>query len=636
MSKSSDSSDSGTLTRVSSDLSGLANILSNLHAEGSPSPISPQSTSTSRSTGSGNTRAALISPEGSMSYVQSRRVTLTDPLIRFSQELGAVTPETLSSSSPPGDRVKFSFDVAEGRIRDRLLRQLPVFPERIMSPAEQESYYHGLPSRPVYLAGSRNPRRVTLFPHPHRVHLYPVSATASICVRWQEEILPIVLRILDDHCPEAVCLDLVKIGLSETEADTIVWIGVNPSFAPTAAEHLVAKVERELLQCEIDEVFRVEIRITTITESVGPFADMDVFDPRAAPYATPLRASMGIGLSPQSHPNRLGTGGIFLQNGSSPQVYLLTCHHVVSPDAEARLPEDTARSSIERVSLSVNDPVAKVLEALARRLKNDSETLRPMKFMQKSLARKGPPTETDGNEAEVEDYHRQVKEVEAFITSYSGTTAALNAGRAAIEALQDGQLDQTIGHVHCYPPIRISAVDFCEDWALVVLNDASIPSEGVINGIIFPMIPGAHDIPFALESRLSKDTDGVLRATSCIPEMENGSHDVVKNGVKSGLTAGRSNPAKSVLRHVVDPTASGGIKSVWSKEVPVLGTPEQMPFSKEGDSGAVVLDANGRMLGMLTSGAGSPGGLKDVTYLTPMWWLLERLRAFGFDPQLVT
>jgi len=52
-------------------------------------------------------------------------------------------------------------------------------------------------------------------------------------------------------------------------------------------------------------------------------------------------------------------------------------------------------------------------------------------------------------------------------------------------------------------------------------------------------------------------------------------------------------------------------------------------FSKPGDSGSIIADIRGCIGGMLTSGSGKTE-FSDMTYATPFWWLLERIRAIGF------
>ena len=58
-------------------------------------------------------------------------------------------------------------------------------------------------------------------------------------------------------------------------------------------------------------------------------------------------------------------------------------------------------------------------------------------------------------------------------------------------------------------------------------------------------------------------------------------------------------------------------------------------FSDVGDSGSIVLTREGKILGMVTGGAG-PTSETDVTWLTPFWWLQEQIKkqypgAFLYD-----
>lgn len=53
-------------------------------------------------------------------------------------------------------------------------------------------------------------------------------------------------------------------------------------------------------------------------------------------------------------------------------------------------------------------------------------------------------------------------------------------------------------------------------------------------------------------------------------------------------------------------------------------------FSRDGDSGSCVFDHKGRIGGMLTD-----FGNHDVTYDTPMEWMLEDIRRHGYDGELL-
>ena len=56
------------------------------------------------------------------------------------------------------------------------------------------------------------------------------------------------------------------------------------------------------------------------------------------------------------------------------------------------------------------------------------------------------------------------------------------------------------------------------------------------------------------------------------------------------------------------------------------------PFSGPGDSGSIIADGNGRIIGLLTGGAGKTGSTNpDVTYATPFYWLLALVGKLTYD-----
>ncbi len=96
---------------------------------------------------------------------------------------------------------------------------------------------------------------------------------------------------------------------------------------------------------------------------------------------------------------------------------------------------------------------------------------------------------------------------------------------------------------------------------------------------------------------------------------------VVKNGRSSGTTFGRATGLESFLRTIDD----YGIKQT-SMEIAIYTLGEKHgAFSKPGDSGSIVLDRTGRILGMVTAGAGL-SERTDVTYATPYWYLESKIK----------
>jgi hypothetical protein len=127
--------------------------------------------------------------------------------------------------------------------------------------------------------------------------------------------------------------------------------------------------------------------------------------------------------------------------------------------------------------------------------------------------------------------------------------------------------------------------------------------------------------------------DGLLQAHGVVPdeEIRNPQHldvhgekclFVVKNGLATGTTVGRTNGLESFTRTIDE----YGIKQT-SVEIAVLPYDKKHgAFSDAGDSGSIVLARDGRIVGILTGGAGPTDGT-DITYLTPYWWVEKEIKA---------
>lgn len=109
---------------------------------------------------------------------------------------------------------------------------------------------------------------------------------------------------------------------------------------------------------------------------------------------------------------------------------------------------------------------------------------------------------------------------------------------------------------------------------------------------------------------------------------------VLKYGGKTGLTVGLANQVKSVLRFPHEDNPVGELSEEWC----IVKVPGQSAttFSQPGDSGACIWDIHGRIGGMIS--AGLKNVLKpelDITYATPIEWLLEDIQKHGFNIELL-
>lgn len=92
---------------------------------------------------------------------------------------------------------------------------------------------------------------------------------------------------------------------------------------------------------------------------------------------------------------------------------------------------------------------------------------------------------------------------------------------------------------------------------------------------------------------------------------------VLKHGRSTGTTLGRLNGLQTLTRKY-----SNGIEFI-AIETTFVGYGGQV-FSDDGDSGAIVIDAEGRAMAMITGGSG-PTASCDLTYATPLHYILKRV-----------
>jgi hypothetical protein len=141
-----------------------------------------------------------------------------------------------------------------------------------------------------------------------------------------------------------------------------------------------------------------------------------------------------------------------------------------------------------------------------------------------------------------------------------------------------------------------------------------------------------HDAPTTFKyprGRLLKLRDIIPEDQMRNPDMLDPSGEqclfVIKNGKTSGVTIGRATGIFSFVRQRFD---NGTDQTSMEWAILPYDTKSGV-FSGRGDSGLVIVDGRGRLGGLLTSGAGNTES-SDITYATPLFWLIPRIRDNGF------
>jgi len=198
--------------------------------------------------------------------------------------------------------------------------------------------------------------------------------------------------------------------------------------------------------------------------------------------------------------------------------------------------------------------------------------------------------------------------------------------------------------------VSVQPHGYTEDWALILVDREQIDwgtfmgNKVFIGGNLSPSDFEALLFPHSSDKANYRYPDqGLLQAYGVVQRDEirvpphfDANHQecllVVKNGAATGTTVGRANGLESVMRDCPE----YGIFGQTSIEIGVFPIGRgRGAFSEPGDSGSIVLTRDGKILGLLTGGAG-PTAETDMTFVTPYWWLEQQIkkvfpRAFLYE-----
>lgn len=145
---------------------------------------------------------------------------------------------------------------------------------------------------------------------------------------------------------------------------------------------------------------------------------------------------------------------------------------------------------------------------------------------------------------------------------------------------------------------------------------------------MYPRVDAAPSFKYP-DDRLLPLRDPISEDLMRKPDMLN--HDgercllVIKSGNATGVTIGRATGIFSFVRQYFSNNTHQ-----TSTEWAILPYDNKSgAFSASGDSGSIIADGLGRVGGILTGGAGKMAS-SDITYATPFFWLLPRIKQNGF------
>ncbi|KAK0193406.1 hypothetical protein F5146DRAFT_1110115 [Armillaria mellea] len=499
------------------------------------------------------------------------------------------------------------------------------------------SYYYGLPSRPllVYRTGTpwKRPTGLEAYNVPKAAR--PVFARPIADV-W-DELGPQVHDYLDSVNVTWTTIDIVR--FAEVEKDPgppVLWIGVKPgSLSRKDTEAATVDCEGLLSKFKLTDV-EVAFRESLFIRSAHPKLLKYVYSSNpTAGVRAPLTTALGLQIAAQDTMYAEGTGALYIsESHDSEKVYILTARHVVFPrNAGSNELYYCTRTNRHHRKDILPGPWAfqKVLKSTMGKIGGDL-------IMVDHLNRQLDHLKTTEAHGDVDDVAEERTMVERDLKAAEASIKAHNQFHDETTKYWSEESQRVIGHIAYSPPISVGTGTerYTEDWALIELDHDKIDWKNFKGNVIelgtnipahefhFKMSPAAPtfkyppDRLFPLQGVIEEDE---LRR----PQMRDAAGEpcltVAKNGCTTGVTIGCATGIKSFVREYF-PDGTHETSVEWA----ILPHDDKAgAFSAPGDSGAIIFDGRGRIGGLLTGGAGKTNSI-DITYGTPFYWLMQRIK----------
>ena len=507
---------------------------------------------------------------------------------------------------------------------------------------QTRDYYYGLPSRPTFVASTINEVWAPSTGPEAYTPTKELRAVGEhkIIELWEAGLADQVIARLTAMKMDWTSLDVVRIGIvGKSSAPIILWIGVTPQSLSGENGRTMAFEAREVLYNSGINDIEVEIRESRVFMSVSPKLRVPALSSNPlVMVADPLTVALGLPICTDQRRYAAGTGGFYVARSGVPgKVFLVTARHVISPPSLAnnRLIEHKNQSQPQlKVTLLSNAAYENLVTSIVE------EIGRKVAVTEHQEARRQAMQGREEDDAEDER-----TEAEHLGNMAKKAIDRLDAFHKEVVSKWADPVERILGHVVLAPPLGfgVGSLGFTQDIAVIEIDPSKIDASNFygnvidlgteINSVEFTerMYPDVRN-----RTHFKYPTDRLLklRGTISIDEMrrpqmvdQNGEKCimVIKNGSKTGRTIGRANGIFSYTRYYLE-NSPGFISKEWA----ILPADKKSgPFSAPGDSGSVVVDGSGRIGGLLTGGGGVTE-TSDITYATPISFILERLEAFGF------
>lgn len=474
-----------------------------------------------------------------------------------------------------------------------------------------------------------------------------------------------IYEFLDSLDIQWSTIDPVRFAEEGGEAGPLhLWVGVIPESLSFEDAKIAAEGCKKILTDADFPDVEIAFRESVYTRSVGPqLLDYVPYQTPISQITNPFTPALGIRIAPLKTPHFEGTAALYLrENKQSNRVFVLSARHVaLPPSTHQNSLYKRNKPSMHAYSMYAGDIIILGSQAYTNALRDmmgeiGRQTI-SIETYETEINALGEPA--DEEDAEITSRRQQWQSKVAKVEKTIVDANALRSNITMDWTIPDQRL---LGYVCYAPPIScgIGAEQFTEDWALIDLYRNKIdwdkfqgnvvnlgtfrsyrcPISSLYSGNISApdFILKMHPDPATRSFRFP--TSGFLKIRGVVTEDglrkpkqidANGEACllVCKNGKTTNLTLGRGTGLESVMRT----TDEHGSK-MTSREFAIYPySRKDGSFSAPGDSGSIVVDGTGCIVGLLTGGSGSTEAT-DVTYITPYYWLEQRIKSVFPDSYL--
>jgi len=498
----------------------------------------------------------------------------------------------------------------------------------LISDLEAKHYYHGLHSKAVLIARTG----MTEWKPPTGPEPYFVPKTIRTAGKhqlqglWEEELGPQIHQVMEENGVRWTSTDVDRIGnASEEAAPLVIWIGVMPkTLSREHGQAIAFECKMLLLKRKIDDV-EVEIRESMVTRYTGPPLEKPAptYNP-IAELLEPLTSTLGLPICNEKTPDSNGTGGFYVMDSES-KTYLITARHVLFGEEDDNKIYNGGLASQPCINVLLFSPAS-----FNTYLKKIEESIIDQRvfidYAERGL--KAPADKADRDWWEI------------TLSKGNKTMDALQKHYDYVAKHWSKTTDRIIGSLRFSPPIVLDEKNFTQDYALMEMAPDKIDPDsftgnaidlgteicpGRFTSLMYPSPHNSHGFKYPV-GRIFK-IQGIippeeLSKSTMLDPNEIPSLIVMKRGLATGLTLGRVNEINSFTRtYFTDTTPKKALEWVicpYDSKSP--------PFAAHGDSGSAIVDSQGRLGGIVTSGHDN----LDLTYATPAFSILHSLQTHGF------